>query len=274
MKQITLQQSQELLLELAKVVCNIGYKHGIPVFMVGGTMLGSIRHQGFIPWDDDMDFGVTYDHYFELISVLKLELPKRYRCLCYEDNSPVHSFFFKVEDSYTVMDDPCFDIPLENKIGLSIDVFPIVSCSEKDGIDISAKIKKILDKEQLRIIPQNASLIKRMIKRVLGIFDFSNNLKEKRKIKALLDALPGGDKFCNITSPQFWRIIWPKEIFTELESYKFADTFFLGPANFDAYLTRCYKNYMQLPPEEKRRVHSIGVYKKEENVDKGVYDKR
>ena len=96
MKQISLKESQSILLEMAKVVRDIASQHGIPLFMVGGTMLGAIRHKGFIPWDDDMDFGVTYDHYFELINLLKAELPERYRCLYYEDNSPVKSFFFKV----------------------------------------------------------------------------------------------------------------------------------------------------------------------------------
>ena len=77
MIQVTLKESQRVLLELAKVVCEIAERHEIHVFMVGGTMLGAIRHKGFIPWDDDMDFGVTYNHYFELIDILKKELPIR-----------------------------------------------------------------------------------------------------------------------------------------------------------------------------------------------------
>lgn len=260
MEKIDLKESQKLLLNLAKEVCSIGNQHNIRIFMVGGTMLGAIRHKGFIPWDDDMDFGVTYDHYFELIDILRQELPERYRCLYYEDDSPVRSFFFKVEDSYTLIDDPCINLPFEKKIGLSIDIFPVVSCTESDGIVTAAKIRRITDKEQLRVIPPNTLAYKRIVKKILGVFNFGNNLKEKQKIKSMLDNLPAGDKYCNIVSPQFWKIIWPQETFAELNTYSFEGTEFLGPKDYDAYLSRCYKNYMQLPPENKRRTHCDNVF--------------
>lgn len=128
MEQIDLQLRHQLLLDVAKEVCRIGKNHNIPIFMVGGTMLGAIRHKGFIPWDDDMDFGVTYDHYFELIEILKAELPSRYKCWYYEDDSPVHSFFFKVEDSHTVIDDPWVNLPFfsEAVCGLRSDITPLM----------------------------------------------------------------------------------------------------------------------------------------------------
>jgi len=260
MKQISLKESQSILLDLAKSVRDIAERHGIPFFMVGGTMLGAIRHKGFIPWDDDMDFGVTYDHYFELINILKAELPERYRCLYYEGDSPVKSFFFKVEDTTTVVDNPCINQPLANKLGLSIDIFPMVSCSEEQGGDMTARVQKILKNGKMRVIPQNASWRKKLTKRVLVFFMGGSNLKEKRKVKEILDATPAGDRYCNVASPQFWRIIWSKSTFDELEEFPFENTIFLGPKDYDAYLSRCYKNYMELPPEDKRRTHLLDTY--------------
>lgn len=262
MEKINLKQSQGLLLEIAKVVDDICDRHNIPFFMVGGTMLGAVRHKGFIPWDDDMDFGVTYDHYFELIEILKKELPERYRCLYYEDDSPVNSFFFKVEDANTLIDDPCIDLPLEKKIGLSIDIFPIVSCAEENGVVITEKVQNILKKGKMRVVPQNASWHKKFAKKVLIFFMGGNNLREKRKVKKLLDSIPAGDRYCNVSSPQFWRVIWPKATFDELDQYPFENTFFIGPKDYDAYLSRCYKNYMELPPENKRRAHLLSTYLK------------
>ena len=87
-----------------------------------------------------------------------------------------------------------------------------------------------------------------------------SNLKEKRKVKEILDTTPAGDRYCNVASPQFWRIIWPKSTFDELEEFPFENTSFLGPKDYDAYLSRCYKKYMELPPEGKRRTHLLGIY--------------
>jgi lipopolysaccharide cholinephosphotransferase len=165
-----------------------------------------------------------------------------------------------VEDSKTVIDDPWVNLPLENKLGLSIDIFPIVSCTEKEGEEAAIKVQKLIFKERIRMVAQNASFLKKFAKRVLGFFSFGNYLKERRQIKTIIDEMPSGDCFCNIVSPQFWKIIWPKDTFNELDEYVFEDTKLLGPKDYDAYLTRCYKNYMQLPPEEKRRVHALGVY--------------
>ena len=260
MQQISLKECQSMLLDLAKVVRDIANRHKIPFFMVGGTMLGAIRHKGFIPWDDDMDFGVTYDHYFELINILKAELPQRYRCLYYEDDGPVNSFFFKVADALTVVDDPCIDLPLVSKLGLSIDIFPIVSCMEEQGEEMTARVQKILKKGKMRVVPQNASWNKKIAKKIIAFFIGNNNIKEKRKVKKLLDSIPAGDKYCNVSSPQFWRIIWPKSTFDELQEFPFENTYFLGPQNFDAYLSRCYKNYMKLPPENKRRTHLLNTF--------------
>ena len=160
------------------------------------------------------------------------------------------------------MDDPCFDLPMAKKPGLSIDIFPIVSCSEKQGVIMTARVQKILKKGKMRVIPQNASWSKKLAKKVLVLLGGGNNLKEKRMVKKLLDSVPAGDKYCNVSSPQFWRIIWPKATFAELKEFPFEDTCFLGPKDYDAYLSGCYKNYMELPPENKRRTHLLDTYLK------------
>lgn len=261
MTQIDIKTSQLLILDIAKIVKDIAERHNIPFFMVGGTMLGAIRHKGFIPWDDDMDFGVTYDNFWKLSDYLKQELPSRYKCITYEDRELVTSFFYKVVDTQTCIDDPCYNIPLEEKMGLAIDIFPIVSCTEKEGSakTISAYKHWIKIRKVYTTSTENTAL-KTFAKYILRLVTFDKPIDLCRKTKIVVDSITPGDKYCNIVSPQFWKIIWPEKIFKELTLYKFEDTEFLGPTDFDNYLTRCYKNYMNLPPIEKRRVHSVCTY--------------
>ena len=84
MKQLDIKGVQQRLLYIATIVDELCEKHGIPLYMISGTMLGAVRHKGFIPWDDDMDFAVPYQYYPELISMLNKELPEGLRCLTYD----------------------------------------------------------------------------------------------------------------------------------------------------------------------------------------------
>ena len=71
MKQITdIQTVQSILLDISKEFLRICTKYNIPYYMQGGTMLGAVRHKGFIPWDDDGDFGVSRDNFMLLKQIL------------------------------------------------------------------------------------------------------------------------------------------------------------------------------------------------------------
>ena len=70
----TLQKMHRLHLVLADEVKRICEKHSIEYFMLAGTLLGAIRHKGFIPWDDDMDFGMTRNNFEKFLLVAEKEL--------------------------------------------------------------------------------------------------------------------------------------------------------------------------------------------------------
>ena len=73
MRKIDITECHVRLLDMAKAISDVGERHGIPVYMVAGTMLGAIRHGGFIPWNDDTDFAVMYDRYWEFARILERE---------------------------------------------------------------------------------------------------------------------------------------------------------------------------------------------------------
>ena len=71
MKEITQTEQKEILLDMLKYIDEICRKNNIKYFLYGGTLIGAIRHKGFIPWDDDVDICVPYNEYRKLITILK-----------------------------------------------------------------------------------------------------------------------------------------------------------------------------------------------------------
>ena len=110
-------------LDIVKEVVAICEKHGFTYFMLGGTMLGAIRHKGFIPWDDDLDISVLKRDFPRLKKALQEELPDN---LIYQDrwtdfNCPI--IFAKVRDKHSFFDE--YDSRRVKERGIFIDIFPI-----------------------------------------------------------------------------------------------------------------------------------------------------
>ena len=80
-KELTFEELRHHLLEIAKAFDAVCRKNNIPYYMLGGTMLGAIRHKGFIPWDDDMDFGVPRKYFDTLIEIFERDLPSKYNAV-------------------------------------------------------------------------------------------------------------------------------------------------------------------------------------------------
>ena len=108
MRQITLRECQLEILSIAKIFHEICVKNGIPYYIIGGTQLGAVRHKGFIPWDDDIDFAVPRKYYDNLEPILEKELDPVYRVLTYKNVSNPFDFM-KVENTKTLFIDPAYN---------------------------------------------------------------------------------------------------------------------------------------------------------------------
>ena len=94
---------QEHILGLLGVIDDVCRKHGLRYYMVGGTMLGAIRHKGFIPWDDDLDVAMPRNDYDLLVEHYREWLPERYSILSFETNRDYSRHFGKLEDRQTTL---------------------------------------------------------------------------------------------------------------------------------------------------------------------------
>ncbi len=248
-----------ILLETAKVFDSICRKHNIPYTMLGGTMLGTIRHNGFIPWDDDMDFGVQRVHYNKLVKILNKELPKEYRSLTYSNCEQIKYTFLKIENHNTVIDDPRLDCELKDKPGINIDVFPLDYCSPK-----SRRLKWVffLIKLQTFLFVESTSnsifikILKHICKNIIPI----NKNYLLRKIDSILEKEKTGPFIGNITGRWKEREIFKSELYCSIKDYEFASIKLKGIQDYETYLSQLYGDYMQLPPQEQRIAHVENVF--------------
>lgn len=137
--QVTVRDVQKVILEIAKVVDQICEKHHIPYIVNGGTALGVIRHQGFIPWDDDFDMAILRKDYKRFIKALQEDLPEDYTFHCFETDQRYNVTLpaMKIRKKNTYLKER--NLLLPNKCddcdGVFIDVFLYNYVSENKFID-------------------------------------------------------------------------------------------------------------------------------------------
>lgn len=263
MEQLDINAVHQRLLDIAVIVDELCEKHGIPFYMISGTMLGAIRHKGFIPWDDDMDFAVPYQHYFDLTSILNKELPKELCCLTYGNSETYKIPWIKVEDTKTKVIDNTLYVAEDKMPGLTLDIFPLVNCNKETCGKTIQKTQRWI--KILRIVysqsaqkNSNKDYVKRFVKSLFPI----SATRINDKIMHLTDSIESGDYYVIPMDPNYSNRFFPISWFEPAAKYEFEDKQFYGATEYDSYLKEVYGSYMVLPPLEKRRIHCDNVFYK------------
>lgn len=246
---------QERCLNIAIEFDAICKKHGIPYYMIGGTMLGAVRHGGFIPWDDDMDLGVPREYYEKLLSILKKELPHNLRLLTSLSGEVLYDSA-KIEDTTTeIIEKGKEDRPS----GIFIDIFPIDKTTNNKWGFFS---KNWWVKHVMGINSYKKNWPKTTKEQIVAIFVrmFPNNFFLKLSYKMLSKE---GEYIINYGGMWGKREIVRREFLGSPVLYPFENTCLYGVADSVKYLTCIYGNYMQLPPIDKRHNHILSFKIKE-----------
>ena len=271
MRKIEIDEMRQRLLSMAEYLQNICKENGLKMFLSGGTLLGAVRHKGFIPWDDDIDVHMPRPDYDRLIKIFKeKENIGKYKLLSHELNDKyVYTFAKLVDDDTLLIED---DIYSGVDMGLYLDIFPI------DGLgDDIATAEKQMKKMNKYLVMNYALLVKPWRKKCTFFKNFAIELMRcavkiyginrlHKKIRKLAKSLPYeqceyvGEYIDQVGSN---RIVRRSEVYGDSVDMQFEGLKLPAPVGWDKYLTQFYGDYMQLPPEKKRvATHGYILYER------------
>lgn len=256
-----LEELQRRLLIMQKDIAQFCKEIGTPYFLIGGSLLGAIRHQGFIPWDDDLDIGMIrayYEIFLEKFPGSSLE--KKGYFLKKPGSYPhYHATFTKVCDPYTLLEENT-----HQQVNLFIDIFPFDFAPANK---LAAKIQNsmylfwfqsVKFRMQKRAYHGKKKMIYTVTKVLTIPFSLTNMIKRRDYWLRKYEHHEGESLVVNFSSSYgYHQEQFQIQELEELLLYPFEDTQLLIPKNYDAFLQRMYGNYMQLPPENQREPKHI-----------------
>lgn len=254
-------EMQQMLLDMLRWFHQLCAENHIRYYALGGTMLGAVRHGGFIPWDDDVDVGLPRRDYERLAQAVARAGQDRY--VLETPRSPAKDYnycYCKLYDTHTTLVE---NTRYHTRRGIYLDIFPLDGMGDTEEESrtrfarIDRRFKLLLARttgiRRGRSAGKNlAVMVSRLIPDVVA--------QDKRRLEKL-DALCAQKDFdeCRYGGNPFgaWRYkeIMPRAIMGEPRLYPFEDMQICGAADADAYLTQLYGDWRKLPPEEKRVSH-------------------
>ncbi|MBO4434805.1 MAG: LicD family protein [Bacteroidales bacterium] len=256
-------QIQDVVLGILKEFDRFCRSNGIRYSLAGGTLLGAVRHKGFIPWDDDADIIMPrpdYDRFVELYS----RNEGRYRLLTYapgEEHWYVNCYS-KMEDSWTMCQDKGF---MGKHFGLNVDIFPIDGAPEDPKLQ--KKMCRTIVHYKRRVVHRQKpvySLLRPHQGAPLAVIQAHLHSMEYwlDKCQELLHTYDfNTSKYAGALCGMYGiREVFPQSIFTEFTDYEFEGVPLMGIKDAHTYLKSLYGDYMKLPPESERQAgHHLQV---------------
>ncbi len=269
MKRLTqteLDELQKKSIEMANCFVEFCKKHRLTCYLCGGGCIGTIRHQGMIPWDDDLDFFMPRKDYEKMCELWKKEMSASKYVLEKSDAQHVdHNLFATIRDGETTLIKP-YQKDLDITHGVALDILPL------DGYPTGKIRRKIQCFWALvyslycaQLVPENHGAKVSMIgKMALGIVPWKRaryviwRFAEKQMTKYDISQCDGITELCS--GPGYMRNWYPKDAFSRAIFRPFENGEMPIPIGYDAYLKIAFGDYMQMPPEEKRVGHHDALF--------------
>ncbi|MBO5371390.1 MAG: LicD family protein [Lachnospiraceae bacterium] len=264
MKIITLEEQKNLELEILLYVDDICKKNNISYSICGGTLLGAIRHKGFIPWDDDIDIFLIRPEYERLINILEKE--EKYHLIS-EDTVDYYYTFAKLVNKDTVIKNSRIKGEKIPNLGVYIDIFPVNGLPDthdeqikytrelhQDIVDLRDSLDNYYSADKIwKYLPK---IILRYPRHRKALKKGSPEEQRKAVVKKASEYPFETSKYAGfVLSAYAEKEILPVEVFKETMDIEFEGHMVRCIKNYDIWLKSLFGNYMELPPEKKRVSH-------------------
>lgn len=256
---LTLDELKTLQLGILTDVDSFCRSQNLRYSLAYGTLLGAVRHKGFIPWDDDIDIWMLREDYEKFRRIYKSD-----RYYLVDSSSHVELPYGKVCDNETIL--------IENanhsfSPGVFIDIFPVdfLPIDEKERKKVKKNIRRLYQVKTLKEIKVNITrcLYKNLL--LVSLKVLTSPIAYDRILYMLTDTMRMPhfqNAMCLTDYNDFTKdICFPTDAFNNLIDIQFEDREFKSVACYDAVLTSAYGNYMELPPFEKRVTHHSYIAK-------------
>ncbi len=254
-------------LEMLGAVIEICERHDISYCAVAGTVLGAVRHGGYIPWDDDLDIAMPRADYDKFIRLAKEELDERFFLQNFETEPSCVNYFTKIRRNGTLFVQES-DVGVDMHRGVFIDIFPIDKLPSDEGEREKFRRKQSLiyqcyiAKGTCGTMGSTQSLkgkIKKLVRTVLHVLMCVFPKKSLyKKLDSLMKKYNSSDSDFLMQTPEYASngLVHRAYILFPTVEHSFEGMIIRIPGKSHEYLTARYgEDYMELPPEEKRINH-------------------